>query len=77
MINPLPATWEVVLCTRGALEITRRMLERSPCHQQTKCQEAFAQFPKCQATLVRIQSELRDRTLYEGAEETAQEALRN
>jgi hypothetical protein len=71
MTNPLPATREVVLCARGALEITRRMLERSPCHQQTKCQAAFDQFPACQATLAKIQAELRQGTLYEGSEEVA------
>ncbi len=47
------------------------MLQRSPCHQPSKCQTAVDQFPACQATLARIQAELRQGTLYEGPEETA------
>lgn len=71
MINPLPATWEMVLCATDALEVTRRILQRTPGHQRQKCQMALAQFPECQASLARFHLELRDQTCYAGLEETA------
>jgi hypothetical protein len=42
--NPLPATWHVALCAKDALELTRRVLERSPSHPQAECKEALEVF---------------------------------
>jgi hypothetical protein len=59
--NPLPATWRVVSIAKDALELTRRMLERSPSHRHTECQQALQNF----------QRKLREGTLYEGEETLA------
>jgi hypothetical protein len=56
--NPLPTSWQDILATRDALEIARRVVERSPSHPQVECQQVVQIF----------QRKLREGTVYEDEE---------
>ncbi|OQW91248.1 MAG: hypothetical protein BWK78_05155 [Thiotrichaceae bacterium IS1] len=53
--NPLPATWQAILCVRDALKITRRVLIHSPSRLPEESSELLRTF----------QQKLRAKTLYE------------